>query len=214
MSTLESTTRRRSRVQDSLSQPKQALGSSPKTAREKELVRGPITSGRQGRIVSAPQLNEEERQQLARLAQALDWSFYVELGDVAARAREVGRELEGLAPRRRSDEAQRPTRPSLSNLRRHAMRQWFDSVLEGREGESYERRLRSLYFPILVGDAGHDDVPQILVEHFLDYIEGYLTSWLFDRPHENLVPSAQLLHAFQSAMVLQRRANAFRDSES
>jgi hypothetical protein len=161
----------------------------------------PARSPQTGTLVTGPILTAEDRQQLSMLAATLDWGFYAQLGEVAQRARQSGRQIEGLGRSRPEQE-----RPSLRNLRRHAMRQWFDSVLEGREGELYSRRLRSLYFPILAGDAGRDEVPPILIEHFLDYIEGYVTSWLLDEPRENLVPDACLLNAFRKAVDVQRHA--------
>ncbi len=178
--------------------------SAPKTARSHpEQGHAPRRSGAQQSFLIEDPGSYDFEQDLAALRDFVDAKFLDGLEALAPKARASGRRFELLE---RKDFLKRPSaeRPSLQRLRRHAMRRWFEGTLENSFDASFQHKLQHLWMPFLVGESGQGEVSPILVQHLLDYVEGYTIAQILAAPAANLVPGWRAVHALRSLLDLQR----------
>ncbi len=123
---------------------------------------------------------------------------------LATRCRRVGLEAEGLIKPDPFGEEATP-RASIRKLRRSAALQWLNATLEGRFDSEFSRLLRHRWIPIMLADYRDAHPAPFLIESFYNYAEGFLTSYVFDKPAESLIAEAWTLHAIRQALDLQRR---------
>ena len=94
--------------------------------------------------------------------------------------------------------------PSVStiNRRRRAARQWIQSILAGSVDEQTLRSVGHAWIPQLAGSG--PDLHEGSADGFacIEYIRGSVTSRIFDREAESLVPQAKALHAFESILAV------------
>ncbi|MFQ5506172.1 MAG: hypothetical protein ACE5F1_15480, partial [Planctomycetota bacterium] len=154
-------------------------------------------------ILTELEFGEDEQSALLDLAERLTEKIDVIAGVLSIRGRQVALESEGL---RRFDilKGSPVVRPSIRRVRRHACLQWLRATLSGNYDSQFSHQVRNIWVPILVAERDFDRPVPAVVSAFLDYVEGFLTSWIIDRPQENFVPDYRAVYALRVALEVQR----------
>ncbi len=167
-----------------------------------EISGKPLRSGVLGTILTELEFGEDEQQALQDCAATLADDFEELVEHLADRARDVAIEAEVFGVRALAPKT--PVRGSISNLRKHAARQWLQATLEGHFDAAFSRQLRHTWMPILLAEPQHARATGAAVAAFFDYVEGYVASQLVASTDDNLVPAWRQLHAFRTALDVQR----------
>ena len=164
----------------------------------------PPRTGVLGSILTDLQFDEETRQELK------DLNLYLEdqieaIAEVASlHARKVVQEAEGFVPTQPLEAARAP-RPSIARLRRRVAVQWLKATFDGDFDAYFCKQLRDSWMPILLSDPVEGRPAPVLIQSFLDYMEGFLTGRLMDECAENFVPAVRKTHGLRVALEIQRR---------
>lgn len=157
-----------------------------------------------GTILTELHFDEETRQELKDLNLHLETQIE-DIAEVASlHARKVVQEAEGFIPAKPLEAARAP-RPSIARLRRRVAVQWLKATLEGDFDTYFCKQLRDSWMPILLSDPVEGRPAPVLIQSFLDYMEGFLTGRLMDEVAENFVPAARKTHGLHVALEIQRR---------
>ena len=157
-----------------------------------------------GSILTDLEIDGRSVKALQEFRYKLRYKLYDIAEQLATRCRRVGLEAEGLIKPDPFGQEAAP-RASIRKLRRSAALQWLNATLEGRFDSEFSRLLRHRWIPILLADYRDAHPAPFLIESFFDYAEGFLTSYIWNRPAENIVGEAWTLHAIRQALDLQRR---------
>lgn len=168
------------------------------------MPKAPSRTGVLGTILTELDFGAEEREALHDLANWLADDHDQVVEAAAIRARQVAYQAEGFRSQTPFDN-EPPVRPSIRNLRKHAARQWLMGTLDGIYDSAFSRQVRHSWMPILLAEQYQSRATPALVEAFLDYVEGWVTSRLVSDVSDNLVPCYRMLHAFRTALDVQRR---------
>lgn len=173
------------------------------TTSQPEVTTPPQRSGVLGTILTELAFGEDEQAALKDCEEALSEHFEFLVTEIATRARQVALDSElyganALAPTEQA-------RASIRNLRRHAARQWLTATLSGEFDVAFSRQLRHTWMPILFAEKQQTRATGAAIGAFLDYFEGFVASYLVDGIGDNLVPAWRQLHAFRTALDVQRR---------
>ncbi|MAE76351.1 MAG: hypothetical protein CMJ85_05745 [Planctomycetes bacterium] len=164
----------------------------------------PPRTGVLGTILTDVDFGEDERDALASLTDVLAERLDTIVETAAVTARHAALASEGLIDWS-LQQSPPETRASIRNLRKHAARQWINATLEGEYDSSFSRQLRHTWMPILLAEQHRNRATPALVGAFLDFMEGYVAACLVDDIADNIVPHWRRLHAFRTAVAVQRR---------
>lgn len=164
----------------------------------------PSRTGLLGTILTELEFGEDEQAALRDLSAWIAEDFDEIVESIATSARLAALHSERVLGSNPLDR-RTSVRPSIRNLRKHGTRQWLKATLGGVFDSGFSRQVRHTWMPILLSEPYQNRATPALVGAFLSHVEGYITSRLTDQVADNLVPYYRMLHAFRTALNVQRR---------